>query len=70
MASKVCSKCRKLKDLSEFHRSSTNNDGHTSRCKECRSEEARAYQERRRRAEVAAAERGAILMRSGPMGEQ
>lgn len=65
MASKVCSKCRRLKHLTEFHRSSTNNDGHTSRCKPCRSEETRAYQERRRYAEQAAEERWDQLRAEG-----
>lgn len=33
---KVCSKCRIEKDVSEFHKNSTNNDGYNYQCKLCR----------------------------------
>lgn len=65
MATKICSKCRRLKNLSEFHKSTTNRDGRTSRCKECRAEDGRVYVERRREAEGAAEERAAALTRKG-----
>jgi len=65
MPTKICSKCRRLKDLSEFHRSTTNRDGRTSRCKSCRTEDARVYAQRRRDSELAAEERGAALAREG-----
>lgn len=56
------SKCGESKNLSEFHRSSTNKDGRASRCRACRSQDSRAYAERRARAERIAEERGARLL--------
>lgn len=35
MSAKVCLKCKILKPLVEFHRSSTIKSGHIARCKEC-----------------------------------
>jgi hypothetical protein len=65
MATKICSKCRRMKDVNEFHRSATNSDGRTSRCKACRSEDGRLYVQRRHEAERAAEERAAGLARGG-----
>lgn len=62
METKRCSKCHEVKELQEFHRSSTNKDGRASRCKSCRNEDSRAYADRRRRAEAAAEARGAALL--------
>lgn len=62
MATKACSKCGAVKDLQAFHRSPSSKDGRMSRCKVCRSEDTRAYVQRRRRAEAAAEARGAELM--------
>ena len=68
-ATKICSKCRRLKDVTEFHRSSTNRDGRTSRCKNCRNDDSRSYAERRPRTEADAEARGASLMKSGELEE-
>lgn len=65
MASKRCSKCGEVKPMDQFHRSAMSKDGRTSRCKTCRALDARLYAERRRRAELAAEERGAKFGRQG-----
>ena len=61
MATKRCSKCHEVKELTDFHRSSTSRDGRTSRCRTCRAVDTRAYVERRRRAEALAEQRGRDL---------
>ena len=43
MDTKVCSKCKVEKPLSEFHRSPSTQDGHTYCCKSCRQVYNRAY---------------------------
>jgi len=63
---KQCTKCGLVKPLEEFHRSVSSRDGRTSRCRSCRSGDARNYAERRRRAEAAAEERGAALQGMEP----
>lgn len=67
LTSKACSKCNLVKPPEEFHRSATSRDGRTSRCKRCRSADARLYAERRRAAEAAAEERAANLWNQGKM---
>jgi len=41
--SKRCTKCGVEKPLSEFYRANGNKDGFNSRCKECKSQEAKEY---------------------------
>lgn len=41
MLAKVCAKCKKEKPLGEFHKRKRSKDGHKSRCKICRSEDAK-----------------------------
>lgn len=43
MDTKVCSKCKVEKPLSEFHRSLSTKDGHTHYCKSCRQVYTRMY---------------------------
>lgn len=42
-AGKKCSKCGLLKPLSEFSKNRSQNDGYSSRCKECRKKDRRQY---------------------------
>ena len=35
---KICTKCRELKELTEYHKNSNSKDGHATRCKTCESE--------------------------------
>lgn len=44
---KVCSRCKKEKPLTEFHRCATARDGMGHRCKECSKAVSRAYREKR-----------------------
>ena len=46
MNTKICSKCKKEKDLGEFTKSKTSKDGLRSRCKSCRAEDSREYNQR------------------------
>ncbi len=41
--SKICSKCKKLKDLKEFHKAKINKIGYRSDCKECRKIKSKYY---------------------------
>lgn len=43
---KKCSKCRNLKNLSEFNKTKTNKDGLSYLCKPCNLETSRAYRKR------------------------
>lgn len=45
---KKCTKCGKVKPLSEFHKNSCRKDGHRARCKECEIVYAKAYREANR----------------------
>ena len=36
MENKKCNTCNEIKPLKDFHKSSTNKDGHISQCKECK----------------------------------
>lgn len=45
---KICSKCKKLKDESEFHKHSRNKDGLRNVCKECRKIETKEYRAKNR----------------------
>lgn len=65
MTTKICSKCNRSNELSDFHRSVTSRDGRSSRCKSCRAEDARRYLDRRRQAEREAEERAAALAGEG-----
>jgi len=44
---KICSRCKKEKDYSEFHKSKSEKDGLSYRCKECQREVDRKYRTRR-----------------------
>lgn len=65
MRTKICSKCNRSKELRDFHRSVASRDGRSSRCKRCRSQDARSYLARRREAEQKAEERAAALAGEG-----
>ena len=43
MLTKSCSKCKEVKDLSEFHNSSTSSDGKKAACKSCRNSESKEW---------------------------
>jgi len=43
---KICNKCKKEKELSEFHIRSKNKDGHCTECKKCISERLKIYNEK------------------------
>lgn len=48
VASKFCSRCQRLKSLSEFHRDRSRSDGRHATCKACLCEAVRQWQEKRR----------------------
>ncbi len=41
--SKPCTKCGQIKPLSEYHKHAKNRDGHAERCKPCRREDTKKY---------------------------
>lgn len=45
MESKVCTKCKQLKPLTEFHKHKTHKDELKSRCKSCREEDNKKYRQ-------------------------
>ena len=45
LVSKECSKCHKIKSVSEFHKCERNADGLQTKCKECRNENDKKYRQ-------------------------
>lgn len=50
---KRCTKCRKKKDISEFHKNSCAKDGHHTRCKVCQTKSVKMHYQKNRQATIA-----------------
>lgn len=66
---KTCLGCGQSKPPEDFGRQPNAKDGRKARCKSCVSDDNRAYQERRAKAEREAEERGMLLERATTFDE-